>query len=109
MWDGVNDLPDWPGEWDQSKTPMSLPRNNLTPGCGSCFLSSRWARTHRGPRHPHPRHPMLRRCLVLLIGFVTLSSVLATDLWIQRRLAARQPTEQTAAANLTPEPGPQGR
>jgi hypothetical protein len=52
---------------------------------------------------------MLRRALVLLIGLVTLSSVLATDLWIQHRLQERQLAERLSATGNPAAPPGQGR
>ncbi len=52
---------------------------------------------------------MLRRAVVLLIGFVTLTSVLATDLWIQHQLQQRQLAESGAVTEAATAPRAQGR
>lgn len=52
---------------------------------------------------------MLRRAVVLLIGLVTLTSVLAIDLRIQHHLQERQLAARGSATLTAPTPSAQGR
>jgi len=52
---------------------------------------------------------MLRRCLVLTVGLLVLTSVLATNLYVQRQLLERQLASTRSAPIETGAPGAQGR